>query len=333
MPWDKKMIQISVSITNRCNMKCKMCDIGNRDSESSGLYKNWMNKKELEYYEWHYIFNKLNPDLIRIDGVEPLLYDKLDLLLEGVPNTSYLALTTNGWYIDKWFDCLKSECSAINVSIDGLEKTHDFIRGVPGAFERAFNGALKLKESGVAIRVSYAISPHNISDMLPLYRTLSDAKISMVFNHYNIVYPESCKIDFDNNCEIKPSNIYYSDDLRNIDVDLLYEQVKKCSKASFLPNLATKEEIEKYYHEIPTLRKCNGICRILKEVINGERYIISSDGSFVASNRCWINLYFGNALEYNKYQNLDRLRDIAYSIEKKGFHPACQRLCCAGKIL
>jgi len=310
-----------------------MCDIGNKNSESSGLYANWMGKEELVYSDWHYIFNKLNPDLIRLDGVEPLLYDKLDLLLDGIPDKPTLMLTTNGWHIEKWFDCLIKNCDMIATSIDGLEVCHDKIRGIPGAFERAFDGALKLKDNGMAVRVSYAINPHNINDMYPLYKKLSDVNIPMVFNHYNIIYTESCKnIPTGINC-IRPSNIYYADYLKNIDIDLLYEQIKKCYRAIFLPDLTTKEEIRKYYCEIPYSRKNCQTCIVLKQVIDKQRFTVSSDGSFIVSHRCWIDMDFGNALRHKEYQNIGILQNILDDIQTNGLYPACQRLCCAGKVL
>jgi len=31
----------SISINNKCNLRCKMCDIGQKNKKSSGLVENW----------------------------------------------------------------------------------------------------------------------------------------------------------------------------------------------------------------------------------------------------------------------------------------------------
>ena len=160
---------ISLCVTNRCNFKCRMCDIGLR-SKGSGLGQNWDTDSELSPEQWEQIINKLDPQKIHIQGAEPLMYSGLDELLSRIktPERTIL-ITTNGWYINDHFDALCKYCDNIAISIDGTSETHDEIRGKKGAFERAYEGLMKLNEVGRSVRVSFAITPDNVGDMAEVH--------------------------------------------------------------------------------------------------------------------------------------------------------------------
>ena len=69
----------SIAISNKCNMKCKMCEIGQR-SNKSGLSHNLLNKdKLLSPEQWVKILDSLNITRLHIVAVEPLLYRQFDV--------------------------------------------------------------------------------------------------------------------------------------------------------------------------------------------------------------------------------------------------------------
>jgi len=320
-----------ISITNRCNFKCKMCDIGQRNSESSGLVPNLLGQDELSPPKWSSLLSNLGVNAVDIVGVEPLLYPHFSVLLRwiktGNSGSRRIRLTTNGWLFEKWLSYIGEKVDLTTTSIDGLAETHNRIRGVDGAFERAFKGITTLRDWGKKVRVSFAITPENVSDMKAYYDLMTSNGIPVVFNHYNYIHPDSCK-----NTSAKSSNMVY--DLTSIDTDQLLSAIKHCKKASYLPRLTTKAQLDRYYKQPPTSRyKTMKGCKVLNENAKGKRFVINSDGTLIPGNRCWICKEIGNALEGARPRDVGWIKKTANDIKKNGFYPPCQRLCCAGKTV
>lgn len=320
----------AIAITNRCNFECKMCDIGQKNAKSSGMMQSWNADDELTPGQWETIINRLDISRVHIMGVEPLLYKKLDELLRRLGQKDReIWLTTNGWLLHEHLKAIVKFCDNTAISIDGLEKTHDKIRGVKGAFRRAFDGVVALKEAGKYVRVSYAVTPDNTADIIPLYKQLQDFGIPLIMNHYNYIHPISCQ-GFD----CLPSNITFYNP-KSVDVTELLSAVEYCRNASWLPRLVNLQELKQYYCEPPkTYKKKQAGCMVLKRHLRGERFSLAADGTFILPGRCWYQIDLGNALgggkgpEGNTY-----LKEVVGTIEKKGLPPPCQRLCCAGQVI
>ena len=73
---------------------------------------------------------------------------------------------------------------AIYVSLDGLEKTHDTIRGVSGCFKKAIQGitAASKKVPVIINTTIMAENIHEIEDLVKLAKEL-DVKISVAVAH------------------------------------------------------------------------------------------------------------------------------------------------------
>lgn len=66
----------------------------------------------------------------------------------------------------------------VAVSIDGLAKTHDYIRGIPGLFEEAMANLLIAKKKGFFAGVNTSISALNLDELPQLYEYLLANQIS-----------------------------------------------------------------------------------------------------------------------------------------------------------
>ena len=321
-----------VSITNRCNFKCKMCDIGQKNQASSGLYPNLLGHDEIDPKQWANIFDTLKVDAVDIVGVEPLLYPRFHGLLSKIYHNrkKRIRLTTNGWHLEKWKSAIVQYVELTTVSIDGLKETHDRIRGVDGAFDRAFHGLTSLGGNngwGKRVRTSFAITPDNVQDMIPFYELMMGNGIPVIFNHYNYIHPISCEGN-----KASPSNMVY--DLNDIDIKQVLKAIKHCKKAAFLPRLTTEKQLDRYYRRPPTTRlKSGNGCKVLNEAAQGKRFVINSDGTLIPGNRCWITKEIGNVLDGALPENTKWIKNIAKDIKKNGFYPPCQRLCCSGKTV
>jgi MoaA/NifB/PqqE/SkfB family radical SAM enzyme len=121
-------------VTFRCNMRCIMCDSWKKDTSD-----------DLPLDEIRSIFAKLpKMDFVRLTGGEPFLRrDLLDIAYAAqvVLKPIILHITTNGVLTDRIVQfCEKRQKDAhlyLLVSLDGVGKTHNAIRGRSAAWERA----------------------------------------------------------------------------------------------------------------------------------------------------------------------------------------------------
>jgi len=307
------MIKGILSINNVCNLKCKMCDYGQKNN-TAGLSQNWTADTCLTPQEWLTKFKNLGIDWVHIHGVEPLLYKDLADFLKLVSPGRYIYITTNGWFIEKYIDSINKYVSKLAISIDGPEEIHDSIRGVKGSYARALSGIKQLKQLNTKCEliVSYAITPDNIYCIKQTYDFFKKLNIKIVFNHFNYIANQS------------NIGIYNPAD---IDTTELFSAIQSCKSAKFLPGLKTKNELDTYYKQSPT-KHINLKCNVIEETLAGKRYTMISDGSFIVSARCWYNLNSKDPLVNNK-----TLLDFNNKILKTGLSPQCQRLCCAGKCV
>ncbi|MEW6235097.1 MAG: radical SAM protein [Candidatus Omnitrophota bacterium] len=124
--------------TSRCNMRCEHC-----------FYLDELNKRgELSVEEIEKTAQGLRPlDFLRITGGEPFLRQDLPEAAAAfyrLADTRRMGIVTNGSrppWVEKSIVRLYELCPDlvldVGVSIDGLEKTHDAIRKMPGAFQKA----------------------------------------------------------------------------------------------------------------------------------------------------------------------------------------------------
>jgi len=133
---DFKIREFYIAITNRCNLACIMCTTGKGRHDA---------KNELTAQDWKKTILSLNKDClvqrVTFGGGEPLLREDLAEIIKftcsvGVEEVNIIS---NGILLDgrfmRRFNRGELKRLGINISIDGLEYDHNYIRG-PGAFER-----------------------------------------------------------------------------------------------------------------------------------------------------------------------------------------------------
>jgi GTP 3',8-cyclase len=117
---------LRVSVTDRCNFRCQYC------MPADGLP--WLERAEiLSFEEIERLVSVMAPmgvtDL-RLTGGEPLVrrdFPRLVALLARVPGIEDLALTTNGYLLERDADALVAAgIKRVNVSIDSLQKDRFF---------------------------------------------------------------------------------------------------------------------------------------------------------------------------------------------------------------
>lgn len=170
--------QLQLNITYRCNSKCIMCNIWRWGKE----------KKEISLSGFEKI---LSNDIFRgirtlgIAGGEPFLRKDItelfDLCLNKMPRLYSVGIVTNGMLTSKIISetaKIADMCTGkgvklgITVSVDGIGKIHDEMRGIPGLFEiveKTLEGLTKLKESkNLSIFIASVMTKKNVLGMQEL---------------------------------------------------------------------------------------------------------------------------------------------------------------------
>ena len=152
-------------ITHRCNLRCKHCY---QEDYSAFENPDKINAVLEQYCDLLKAYNckgRLN-----ITGGEPLTHPYLfELLRLAWSKGIKTGVLTNGTLIGEWEARKLKACHVdyVQVSLDGMEKTHDSIRG-KGSFEKAVNGIYALKSKGIFTSISFTAQNQNYRELKKL---------------------------------------------------------------------------------------------------------------------------------------------------------------------
>lgn len=160
----------TVIVTYRCNARCNMCNCYLYPTKAS---------EEITLDD----IKKL-PEMkfVNVTGGEPFVRQDLPEIVAVLAEKSdRVVISTNGYFTSRILDlCRRFPKVGIRISIEGLEKTNDAIRGIPDGFNRGY-GTLKMlvemKHPDVGFGMT--IQDMNAEDLIPLYRL--SAELNMEF--------------------------------------------------------------------------------------------------------------------------------------------------------
>ncbi len=118
---------------------------------------------------------------ITFTGGDPLLRDDFfDLCDYARQNNVMLRILGNPFYLDRpTITRLRAlPIGGYQISIDGLEKTHDSFRK-SGSFRSSIDALLRLKEAGIRTVVMFTLSAQNVDDLLPVMSLMADLQIDV----------------------------------------------------------------------------------------------------------------------------------------------------------
>lgn len=150
----------SIIVTYRCNARCHMCN----------TWK-YPTKREEEIgipvYEKLPFLNTVN-----VTGGEPFLREDLDDIISVLKKKSKrLVISSNGFFTErilKLFD--KHKDIGIRISIEGLPKANDELRGIRDGFDHGIRTLIELHHMGVKdIGFGITVTDRNAKDMIELY--------------------------------------------------------------------------------------------------------------------------------------------------------------------
>jgi len=348
---------ICLIVTERCNLKCVMCDIGQKNAQESSqesfpLAKSIERGGEMMNLEdWKMlvddIVKKQWKPLLLLTGTEPFLYPHLLHFVEYIVTKGLrVHITTNGTllshYASKLVDlCKRPDSINITISLDGIGEVHDIIRGIKGTFDKAIEGLKKINDKKrdygydwPAVGITYTISNFNYRHMRDFIQWFQDGGLgieSITFSHLwfkdeAIVKKHNEK--YGNLFSVKQENLTGLN-ISEIDMDFVHNElhaIKKIyAKSPFSilehPRL-TSEDARKYYSQTTEMvfyDRCLAPWRNVSVTPRGE---------VIISPMCF-DYPLGNVKKdsFSHIWNDIRLKVFRKGLKKVGFYPACTRCC------
>ncbi|HRF10927.1 MAG TPA: radical SAM protein [Candidatus Accumulibacter phosphatis] len=158
-PWPSS---VSIEITSRCQLRCRHCCNDSGPKESQELALSLIERTLEEMHTW-------GVKQVRLSGGEPTLHSRLAEIMDACARRAIgIILTTHGVLAGSMLSALlESPVERFLVSLDGMEPTHEQIRG-KGTFQRAVATCRRLCGAGRPVTISCHVGRHNIQDVAGL---------------------------------------------------------------------------------------------------------------------------------------------------------------------
>ena len=156
-----KAIQFgSIIVTYRCNSRCHMCNT-------------WEFPSKREQEIGIDIYSKLPlMKTVNVTGGEPFLREDLEDIVDVLKKkTKRLVISSNGYFTERILKLFgRHRDLGIRISLEGLPKANDELRGIPDCFDKGIRTLIELHDLGVRdIGFGITISDRNAKDMIELY--------------------------------------------------------------------------------------------------------------------------------------------------------------------
>ena len=334
---------IVLGVNNICNLHCKMCDVGTKNTNTNfaqnlvGTHP--MNMPVDLFKKIVDQTRKFTPQAkLGYAFTEPLVYPHLEETLSYAnEHGMFTSITTNALNLSKHAEMLcHTGLNELYISLDGLEATHNYIRGHKSSFQRAVKGIETILEQNnpPKIGVYCVVTNWNQNELLDFVKYFQDFPLKEIaFMHPNFTsqkLADEHNINWSANYPATASNL---DEFNPSDFDLKalwreMQQVKQFQSKFpilFAPELSSEKMVDVFYNkpEIFIGKGCQDVFHNL---------MIKSDGSVIpAHGRCY-NLKVGNLHENNLKEiwNSSDFSRFRKDLRKAGgYLPACSRCCSA----
>ena len=155
----KSPLTVWLELTKKCNMRCIHCMVENEETS-------------LSFQDAEKIISMLHEAKVfklYITGGEPLLWNQLPELVGCAHSENIWTLVqTNGTLLtDSMAEKLvQNHVGAIDITVYGINaKTHDYITGSPGSFNKVLNAVQTCKQHGIKVLLSFMVLSHNLDEL------------------------------------------------------------------------------------------------------------------------------------------------------------------------
>jgi MoaA/NifB/PqqE/SkfB family radical SAM enzyme/glycosyltransferase involved in cell wall biosynthesis len=150
-------------INRGCNLRCAFCDLWDAPEQMP------VGPRLIPLLDEAVA---IDVKVLVITGGEPFLHPDLFVATRAARDRGLAVnVTTNGTLIDRrWAELWEGGLSSISFSIDGLEATHDRLRGQKGAWGRTLRGLERvLARGGLPASVYFTVTAENVHELLPVW--------------------------------------------------------------------------------------------------------------------------------------------------------------------
>jgi MoaA/NifB/PqqE/SkfB family radical SAM enzyme len=195
----KMMMALSVTYhcTSRCDLRCKHCYIGHKDSDNE-----LSTKEALDLIS---DLRKIGTQQLIITGGEPILRNDLLTIISYAKSCGFcVEICSNATKIDDVYarKLAYAGVDKVQVSLDGMKSLHEWMRG-KGTFEPTIKGIGSLISNGIPTTISTVLTSINFND-IPKLRKLARALgaeyrlINFIplgsGSEYRHLVPRNCKV-------------------------------------------------------------------------------------------------------------------------------------------
>ncbi|MBQ7136567.1 MAG: radical SAM protein [Bacilli bacterium] len=271
--------RVNLIITHKCNLNCKHC------------YMDLLNQKQLNDDA---IYEKTISvvDLLKKEGITEIMFTGGEIFtFSNIKNILMYSkekgfkniIFTNALNFD--YDCL-DYIDQVNISLDGDEKTHNYIRGNQKSYKKVIETLDILKKKDVRTNLQISVNKHNINslDFLP----------GLLLEHLNIRNVNLISIIDKGNAA---NNNIFADSSFDYEVikllPKLYEETKY--HIQFRTSLISKYDFQNcYINEMP-------IFPLWIDIVDDDYYVIKNTE------------YSGKLCEFN----ITNIKSMCYNIQQK----------------
>ncbi len=170
-------------LTDACNLSCRHCLFSASPAKSRRMDPGLLQKTVEQALQ-------LGCRLFSFTGGEPFIYPDfipfLQQLLADTPDC-HAAVLSNGMLLDQYLDELASmDRLHLQISLDGLEESHDRLRGT-GSYQTLLKNLQALHKANIPFTLSVALSTENIDDLPKLVELASELGASSIHLLYHFI--------------------------------------------------------------------------------------------------------------------------------------------------
>ena len=348
----KKIRQVSIRITDVCNLRCHTCGQWGDAGFLHGQNLKELKRNEVSPGRYLELFADLlgrgHRPLVYFWGGEPMLYNGIHNLIKGAADLGMPpSIATNGTNIAQSAEELvAAPLFLMQISVDGHnEETHNLARPAAGGgnnFRDIIRGIDEVRkfraERGTSLPVIVTlttISRNNLTHLVDIYEAFRHRADHMVFYLSWWIDQERAAAheeDFERRFGFTPAKHRgWIGEWKTDDVPALAEQfrqLKALSKAwnapavTIIPPITSQQDLETYYTDHKALfgfDECVSIYQAVEINSNGD----------LSPCRDYHDYVVGNVKDrtISELWNSEPYRQFRSSLTKEGLMPVCSRCC------
>ncbi len=321
---DYRPYKLLLELTEYCNSKCQTCYIWKNDGTP---------KQEINIQDMQAVLEDYGPHLfwIGLSGGEITLYKNFDELIllfkRYCPNLKIVTFTTNALKPEKALACAQKIKEQgydlfVTISLDGDEKTHDFVRGIDGNYNLALKTQKLFNENNIVSHFGLTASRFNLDFFKNLtpeqfqdYRAISFEHGGGIYKTHegaaaNVLMPSIERVielynlkhvsDLVESVYLRLAKIFFASDKQDLPVP--------CEVISSNLHISPKGEIKPCMY-LPSLGeiKTNRISEVLKSQQAKDLRNRALKGQ---CEKCWMNCYAPHSIMRHPIKSLKKFLSV-----------------------